>query len=117
MKKVSVVMSLIIICYIFFLCTAFTDRQQNPAGVAIATISSLKYEKYPSLSINHEGKININLASINELCLLSNIGPTLAGRIVQYREENGPYKSVNDLLKVRGIGEATLNNIIDYICV
>ena len=63
------------------------------------------------------GKININTAEKEELMLLSGIGETLAGNIVQYREANGGFQTVDDLIHVPKIGEKTLDNIRAYITV
>ncbi len=52
-------------------------------------------------------KVNINQASVEEIVLLKNIGSKYAERIVQYRQENGPFKSPEDLMKVKGIGAKT----------
>ena len=48
---------------------------------------------------------------------LPGIGEVLTQRIVDYRSENGPFKRIEDLLKVSGIGEATFDKIKDYITV
>lgn len=63
------------------------------------------------------GKVNINTADVNELDRLPGIGPALAERIVRYREENGPFTSVDDLLNVSGIGEKKLEALRDYATV
>jgi competence protein ComEA len=60
-------------------------------------------------------KININQASVEEIALLKNIGPKYAERIVQYRQTNGPFKSAEDLLKVKGIGPKTFELNKDLI--
>ncbi len=62
-----------------------------------------------------EGKININSASISELDRLSGIGPALAQRIIDYRNQNGSYSTKEDLLQVSGIGEKLLEKIKDQI--
>jgi len=63
------------------------------------------------------GLININSASATELELLSGIGEVLAATIVEYRNTNGPFASVEDLMDVSGIGPATLDEIRDQVTV
>jgi competence protein ComEA len=63
------------------------------------------------------GLININSASATELETLSGIGEVLAATIVEYREQNGPFASVEDLMDVSGIGPATLDEIRDQVTV
>ena len=55
------------------------------------------------------GKININTATVEELVKLNRIGPKYAERIVQYREANGPFVRVEDIVMVKGIGPKTLD--------
>jgi len=62
-------------------------------------------------------KIDINRAEPWLLESLPGIGEVLAQRIVDYRSENGPFKRIEDLLKVSGIGPATFEKIKDYITV
>jgi competence protein ComEA len=52
-------------------------------------------------------KININKATVDELCNLKRIGPSYAQRIVDYREQNGPFQKPADIMKVKGIGLKT----------
>ena len=54
------------------------------------------------------GPINVNTATASELEALPGIGPALAERIVSHREANGPFKSLDDLTDVPGIGKAKL---------
>lgn len=63
------------------------------------------------------GLVNVNTASATELETLSGIGEVLAGAIVDYRTENGPFASVDDLESVSGIGPATLEEIRDQVTV
>jgi competence protein ComEA len=52
-------------------------------------------------------KININKATVEELCALERIGPAYAQRIVDYRNQNGLFEQPADIMKVRGIGVKT----------
>lgn len=61
--------------------------------------------------------VNINTAGAEDLESLPGIGPALAQRIIDYREANGPFQSVEDLLEVKGIGEATLEKFRDSVTV
>ena len=63
------------------------------------------------------GKVNINTASSEQLQTLSGIGPSMAARIIQYREENGKFATIDDLTNVSGIGEKTLAKFADRISV
>ncbi len=60
-------------------------------------------------------RVNLNTATVEDLTSLPGIGPSYAKRIVDYREKNGPFKRVEDLLNVQGIGEKTLEKIRDRV--
>ncbi len=62
-------------------------------------------------------KIDINRAEPWLLEALPGIGEVLAQRIVDYRSQNGPFRTIEDLLKVSGIGPTTLDKMRDYITV
>lgn len=64
-----------------------------------------------------EELIDINTAGAEELETLNGIGPSLAQRIIDHREANGPFQSVDDLLKVSGIGRATLDKFRNHIAI
>ena len=63
------------------------------------------------------GLVNINTASAEELQTLSGIGPSMAQSIIDERTKNGAFSSVDDLMRVSGIGEKKLAKIKDCICV
>ena len=62
-------------------------------------------------------KININTATVQELTKLDRVGPAFAQRIIQYREEIGPFQMPEDIMKVKGIGEKTFEANRDRITV
>ena len=62
-------------------------------------------------------KININSADKNALMSLSGIGEVTANKILEYRERNGPFSSIEDIKSVSGIGEAKFSAIKDNITV
>lgn len=68
-----------------------------------------------AMAAQHDDKININQADVNELDKLPGIGPAMAAKIVEYREANGGFTAIEDLKKVKGIGEAKFNKIKDKI--
>jgi comEA protein len=62
-----------------------------------------------------KGSIDINRANKNELEKLPRIGPAMANKIIEYRNTKGPFKSIDDLTNVKGIGKKTLILIKPYL--
>ncbi len=66
---------------------------------------------------NANSKLNINTATQQEFETLPGIGPAKAGTFVQYREENGPFASIEDIQNISGIGEKTFEKLKEHIFV
>ena len=74
---------------------------QAQGGAAAPSTQANKKEK-PAPAI-----VNLNTAGATELQTLPGVGPAVAGRILEYRQKNGGFKKIEDLMNVRGIGEKT----------
>ena len=74
---------------------------------------------YKKESINNDNStlININTATVEQLCTLPGIGTSKANNIINYRNSNGYFITIDDIKKVSGIGEELFNKIKAYICV
>ena len=64
-----------------------------------------------------ERPININTATVEELAQLPGVGDVIAARIVRHREVSGPFRSVNELVIVRGISRKMLEKLRPYVTV
>ena len=71
----------------------------------------------PSGGAFAHGKVDINTAAVDQLQQLNGVGPALAQRIIADRQANGPFKTVEDLKRVSGIGDKKFASLADSICV
>ena len=62
-------------------------------------------------------KVDLNTATTEQLILLPGIGPELAQRILDYKKEHGPFKSVDELTNVKGVGEGKLTKLRNAILI
>jgi competence protein ComEA len=89
---------------------AVPAEASEPAG------RSAPAAKRASTSRGDVTKLDLNQATKSQLVELPGIGPVLAGRILDYREEQGAFASVDELLDVEGIGECKLEAVRELIC-
>ena len=80
----------------------------------VATEDAVSYVS--DANAESDGKININSAGETELVKLSGIGEALAQRIIKYREENGAFQTIEEIMKVSGISEKRFEDIKEFIC-
>ncbi len=72
---------------------------------------------YKEETTNTNGKININTATINELMTLTGIGESKAKLIIEYRTQNGNFKDIKDIMKVKGISETLFSKFKENITI
>ena len=98
------------ICIAFFAFAGgfFLGRNVNHTNV--------QHGNKPAATQSADGsKLNINTATAAQLQDLPGVGPVLAERIVAYRQENGAFTTIEQLLLVEGVGETLLESIADHI--
>jgi competence protein ComEA len=61
------------------------------------------------------GKVNLNTATADQLTAVPGIGEKLAARIVEHRQKNGAFKSVQELMNVKGVGEKSLGKLEPFL--
>jgi len=76
-------------------------------SLALFLFAFFSYPLQAQTSSKAPKKININTASKAELQELPRVGPKIAQRIIDFREKHGKFKKIEDLMKVKGIGEKT----------
>ena len=87
---------------------------------AVVTIEKFNVERYKAANDNLDTlgeSVDINSASAEDLEKIKGIGPAIAGRIVEYRDQNGSFASIDDIKNVKGVGVALFEKIKSRITV
>ena len=106
---------LLLVMTVVFLCVLARIHQEAPApaaGDGYLVLTSRSTEE--TVTPEPTPPVDVNTAGLDELDTLDGIGPVLAQRIIDYRTEHGPFSSLDELLEVKGIGEATLEKFRDH---
>jgi competence ComEA-like helix-hairpin-helix protein len=95
----------------------FTIELQGGIETNLEDVTELKIDRPVPDKAPVSDRLNINTATANELETLPGIGPVLAGRIVEYREEVGRFNDTREIMEVSGIGEGKYGDIEELIAV
>lgn len=93
------------------------EKEINGEKVYITSGSGNNVIVQDKIEGGKQQKVNINEAKQEDFEQLPGIGPSIAKKIVEYREQNGKFTSIEELQEVKGIGEAKFENIREYIMV
>ncbi len=85
------------------------------AGVASAAPAQKARASAAQKANAPASKVNINTASVAQLTELPGVGEKTAARIVEHRQKQGPFKSTQELMNVKGIGEKNLQKLEAYL--
>lgn len=107
-ERILVCIGLLFLAAAILICTLW-DTSTKPVN------SPRTGEPVLQKALSDNVLIDINSSDAEQLELIHGIGPVLAKRIVEYRNENGPFHSVDDLKKVQGIGDKKLEEIRYYV--
>ena len=112
-KPFHIICTCILAAFILVTAGIFIGRNIQNNTLFLSGLS----EPLPSVSSQQDtrGLVDINSASVNQLQQVPGIGPVLAQRIIDYRDQNGPFAHVAELTNVDGIGSQTLQSIFEYI--
>jgi competence protein ComEA len=81
---------------------------------SLATVGAVAQEARPAAPAQ---VVNVNTATTAQFEALPGIGPSMAQRIVAYREKNGPFKKLEDLMNIQGIGEKSFLKLRPYLTI
>ncbi|MFV0314106.1 MAG: ComEA family DNA-binding protein [Anaerotignum sp.] len=107
--------------YLFIIIFIFCIQEAKPIDIGTKTspdvLEKSWSEDFELLAPGMMGKMNINFATLEDLEALPGVGKKTAEAIISYREKNGPFRSIDDIVNVSGIGIKKQEQMKNYITV
>lgn len=117
LKRLFTVFNCIIVLMAFIIGGMISRYEKQFGILTVKAPEIVKEEKVVPATGEVSGKINLNTATAEELDTLDGIGEKLSRRIILWREANGSFNVIEDIMKVSGIGKSLFDSIKDEICV
>jgi comEA protein len=108
--KVKQALGVLAIAAFFFGCLSMIAVEKARAAQPKATLQLQGQNQSPAV-------VNVNKATLEELVKVRGIGPVMAKRIIEHRDKNGAFKSIDDLAQIHGMGGNKLQRIKDQITI
>ena len=115
MKKAPWIMLGITCAFLFLLIGMFLGRNSSHGYLSIDHMIESHTQQAETQEANHNGKIDLNTATLDQLQLLPGIGQSIAQKIMEYRSIHNGFTSVEELIQIQGIGEKKFEQIKQYI--
>ena len=112
-KPLLFLLPAITVLFLAFLAGTLYGRNNIGTIAGVATEVKSNIETTEKTVIN--GKININTATVDDLIYVPGIGEVMAQRIIDYRNTNGPFNSIDDIINVDGNGQKKLEQLSVYL--
>ena len=106
--RILIGVALLLAAALFAYQAFFVPEVTRPVVVTVASDPASSSPVWP---------VDLYTADLEQLDTLPGVGPVTAQAIFDYREENGPFQSVDDLVNVYGIGEKTVEKLREYVVV
>jgi len=120
LKRSEILTILITVAFLILVAAHQIVTSRPTAAVTVFTQKQMPQTTEVSGSLpaaDAAALINLNTATVDELQALSGIGPTLAQRIVDYREANGPFEQAEEITSVKGIAEKVYSDNLQRMTV
>lgn len=112
--ELLLIFAALLICCFFFMYEFFDSPKYNSVEAVKITSSG---QFHTETTTRSDDAVNINTASVEELCTLEGIGESKATAIIEYREKNGKFRSAEEIMQVNGISEILFSKNINRITV